>query len=68
VSLSVSNFPGGVTLSWPAYATGFVLESSASPGPGVLWSPVAGTPALAAGMYQLTLPPAGETQWFRLRR
>ncbi len=61
VSLSVSLANGNVTLSWPANATGWTLESS-SQLPAASWSAVAGVVN-----NQITLPPSGSAKFFRLR-
>jgi arabinan endo-1,5-alpha-L-arabinosidase len=68
VQLSVSNDPAGLAFSWPAYAAGFDLESSASVGPDAVWNPVAEMPTLRDDAYRLTLLPAETTRFFRLHR
>jgi hypothetical protein len=42
VSLTVVQSGGSITISWPATATGFVLESNTTLGPGTAWTPVPG--------------------------
>jgi arabinan endo-1,5-alpha-L-arabinosidase len=69
VTLTLSNSPGMITLIWPSFATGFAPESTASLGPGAVWSPVGGgIPMLVNGSNQLTVPPVGDTRYYRLKR
>jgi hypothetical protein len=42
VSLTIVQSGGSVTISWPAAATGFVLESNTTLSPGTAWTPVPG--------------------------
>ena len=67
VNLDSSDAPANLTLLWPAYAVGFVPESTVNPG-GAAWLPVAQPPALANDRWQLTLPKTNDTQFYRLRR
>jgi hypothetical protein len=58
---------GEVRLSWPALATGFQLEQSAtivSPN----WSLVPGTPLVKDGMYYLYVPTSIPVRFFRLHK
>lgn len=51
-------------LSWPAAATGYVLESIGElPGP---WLPITDSPATANGEFRLVRPLTGKSQFFRL--
>jgi uncharacterized repeat protein (TIGR01451 family) len=57
-----------VTLSWPASASGFVLQSCNTLPP-VNWSPVGGTVQVIGGQNTVTVNVTpGETRFFRLRR
>ncbi len=58
---------GSVVFSWPESATGFKLQASPVLGAAANWQPVAGTPVLSQGFYQVTLTPAG-TQFYRLQK
>lgn len=60
--LSVTLNGGSVTISWPADASGFTLES-ASALPSAAWTAVTGVQNNA-----VTLNPAGQNQFFRLRK
>ena len=65
--LSIEGGGGTVTLSWPAWATGYALERSglrATDG----WSEVGEAPAEQDGEFLLTLPAAGGAAFFRLNR
>jgi hypothetical protein len=53
---------GGLRLTWPASATGFVLEQRAEVATGG-WSAVAGVSGNSA-----LVPVSGDRQWFRLRQ
>ncbi len=58
---------GGVSLRWPALATGFQLEQSdriVSPN----WSLVPGAPIVKDGMYYLSVPPSVPVRFFRLHK
>ena len=60
---------GGLVLSWPASATGYVLQTSAGLGAGAVWTTINASPATAAGgaTQSVTLPTGGETQrYYRL--
>jgi hypothetical protein len=57
-----------LTLSWPASATGFVLQSSAQLGTGANWTAAPVTPSTAGGVTTATLPIGPGTQFFRLVR
>lgn len=61
-SLTASLEGTGLRLTWPAAATGFVLEQRAEIGSGA-WSPVAGVTGNSA-----LVPTSGDRQWFRLRQ
>jgi glycosyl hydrolase family 43/concanavalin A-like lectin/glucanase superfamily protein len=67
VSLTASNSPAGIVLTWPAYAAGFVLETSPAMAGGT-WSAVGSTPALSANTWKLTVPATDAEQYFRLKR
>jgi hypothetical protein len=53
---------GGLRLTWPASASGFVLEQRAEATTGA-WTPVAGVTGTSA-----LVPVSGDRQWFRLRQ
>ncbi len=58
-----------VTLSWPANATGFVLEAAASLTPPVTWTPVDTSGAVeAGGLKQLTVTATAAAQFYRMRK
>ena len=67
-AIVTSNSAAGLTLSWPAYAVGFALESSSAVAPSVAWSPVAQAPALINDRWMLTVPTTGDARSYRLRR
>lgn len=59
---------GGLTLRWPDYAVGFVLENSPAPGPGAVWTRVAVPPVLNGASHGVTLTNPGQNLFFRLRQ
>ena len=66
-SLAVTRSGNNLTISWPASATGFVLESTTALGTGASWTPVNGATVNGANM-QVTVPTDGTQRYFRLRR
>jgi hypothetical protein len=67
-SLSITYSAGAITLSWPATATGYTVQTTAALGTGAAWGALPGspTPILANGVYQVTLPVSGQTAFYRL--
>jgi arabinan endo-1,5-alpha-L-arabinosidase len=57
----------GLTLQWPSYGAGFVLQGAEQLG-AAAWSTTTIAPAVADGVYQLTVPKTNGAQFFRLRR
>ena len=66
--LEIAMSETGLVLSWPATATGFALETTASLANTPQWSAVAETPTLTEGYYRVTLQPAGTVAFYRLHR
>jgi hypothetical protein len=65
-SLAVQQAVGGVALSWPSSAAGYVLESTTSlSSPD--WEPVTDVPTIAADCYMLTKSCPANATFFRLR-
>jgi hypothetical protein len=65
-TLHISLAGANVVVSWPAWATGYTLNSAPSLS-GSGWSAVAQTPALN-GSYQVTLPASTTAQFFKLTK
>lgn len=63
--LNVALSGGNVTITWPASATGFALESSPVVGAGAVWTAVGGATQSGNNM-QVTVPATGATRFFRL--
>jgi hypothetical protein len=65
-ALSISQAGQKVILSWPGWATNYVLQSSSSVGASAVWSnaPVAGT--VTNGLGAVTAPVSGQEQFYRL--
>jgi hypothetical protein len=66
-TITVSRTATSMTLSWPASATGYILESSTSLAPGATWSEVAGATPNGGNM-QVTVPTSDTMRFFRLKR
>ena len=49
---------GGVTISWPGDAVGFILESRGSFEVSARWQPVSDSPAIIGNRFELTVRPA----------
>ena len=65
-SLSIQYTNGGIALSWPSSAAGYVLQSTTSlisPD----WEPVTNVPAITPDSYLLTNSYPAQTTFFRLR-
>src|ERR1043166_8746169 len=66
--LTIERVANTVTLSWPATATGYTLESKdilSSPDP---WDTVTSSPPVAGGRFTVNLGIAGGNKFFRLRK
>ena len=59
---------GNVTISWPASATGFVLESSPALGATATWSVVAGSPNPISGAGSVNAVTSTGARFYRLRK
>jgi arabinan endo-1,5-alpha-L-arabinosidase len=68
MSLNVSLSGLNLTLSWPAYGVGFVLETSPSLGADAVWSPLPQIPVLNNDAWAITLPATETAAFYRLRR
>ncbi len=59
--------PGALILAWPADSgQGFILETSDSLSPGVVWKQASGTPVLIGSDYVLTIESPKSTRFYRL--
>ena len=68
-AVSVKLADGLIEISWPAtYTTWHVFSSTDAWMPLSQWTPVSSTPVIVNGRIVVTLPPSGETQFFRLGR
>jgi hypothetical protein len=68
VSLSAALQGANLTISWPASAAGFVLESSAAIGAGAAWTTVAGTPNPITVAGSTSVSVAAGTRFYRLKK
>ncbi len=67
VTLVQSNNPTTVTLSWPAWASGFNAEVSTDLA-SATWSPVTPSPTLAADRWSVSVSKTNNLKLFRLKR
>src|SRR5262249_40544750 len=65
-SLGISLSANSVIITWPADATGFVLENSAALGSAATWTAVSTPPTVDSGKNKVTIPITGTTQFYRL--
>ena len=68
ITASTNAASNSITLSWPAAATGFALETTTNltlPG---IWSPVTNIPQLLSNQQCIFLNPTGQSVFFRLHR
>ena len=66
--LEIAMSETGLVLAWPATATGFALETTASLANIPLWSAVPETPTLTEGYYRVTIQPTGSAAFYRLHQ
>ena len=68
-ALRLTSLPSGTTLvlSWPADATGFVLQSTTTPANGVSWQDTAVVPAQTNGQNVVSISMDESARYFRLR-
>ena len=69
-ALTISQ-PGAslMTLSWPAWATGYALYSTTNLAPAIVWSPVTNPAAIVGGLQVVTLPiDSTGNRFFQLQR
>jgi hypothetical protein len=68
VQLQVSHSGTSFTFTWPAFASGYSLESTPSMAPPVIWTPVTNpAPQIVNGQYTVTINVSAGTGFFRLR-
>jgi hypothetical protein len=66
--LSIGQTGHAISLSWPASASGYAVQTTAALGAGTAWSALPGppTPVLSNNIYQLTLPVTNQAVFYRL--
>jgi len=68
-SLSIALSDQAIQLSWPLWASNFILQqASGQLSPGMTWSSVGTTPAAATNANTVTLPLSTTNRFYRLRR
>jgi hypothetical protein len=68
LSLNVAQSGTNVALTWPIYPNGFVVETTTSLTPPIVWSALNATPVVTDNQNQVTLGVANASQFFRLQR
>ncbi len=69
VNLSASRSGGNLIIKWPTTSALVYLVSSPALGAGAVWTPASGTLTTdGSGNYQMTVPNAMSTQFFRLQQ
>ena len=66
-ALDIGFSNNAVLVSWPASASGFVLQQNTDPGPTGPWFSVTNSAEIANGRFQVSLPCAPGRKFFRLR-
>jgi hypothetical protein len=66
--LSISQVGQKVSLSWPGWATNYLLQSSGNVGPAAVWSNAPAWLAVTNGREMMTVPVSGRGQFYRLYR
>jgi hypothetical protein len=66
-SLGLAAAEGMFTLTWPGWATDWLLHSATNLVPPVEWTPVPGSATSNAGQWSVTVPVEGEARFFRLQ-
>ena len=67
-ALNIVRSQHSVTLSWPAWANGYVVQQAGSVGAGAVWSPLQANPSLSSTQAVLNLSPVPTNHFFRLYR
>jgi hypothetical protein len=65
-SMSIASGSNSVSVSWPAYFTGFTLQQNAGLAASN-WTGVTNAPAIVGGQNQVTISPASGNMFFRLK-
>jgi hypothetical protein len=66
--LEIRRSGSDVIITWPVGATGLVLESATSLGPGAVWNPVGIVSVVESGMNKVTVAASQATMFFRLKK
>jgi hypothetical protein len=66
--LTASKTGSNLLMTWPASATGFAVQTSASLGSSASWGPVSATPVLTNGLNEVTVPIGSQAAFFRLKK
>jgi len=66
-SLGIVGSASSIIVSWPASATGFTLQTTASL-PAAVWSRVSASPVVQGGFNKVTVPISGAAGFYRLSK
>ncbi len=67
VTLAETKSSGSLSLTWPSWAVGFVLESSTNLAGGA-WTPVISPGSLANNTWSMTVTPTNAVKFYKLQR
>jgi hypothetical protein len=65
-ALSISQSGQNISLSWPAWATNYVLQSSGSLTPPASWNNATATATVSNGVSITTVPMSAQASYYRL--
>ncbi|MBI1842037.1 MAG: VCBS repeat-containing protein [Verrucomicrobia bacterium] len=68
VQLSIGFVAGKISLTWPHTSRFYEIETASSLNSPVVWQPIAQSPSLSQGQWQMLVAPVGPQGFFRLRR
>jgi catechol 2,3-dioxygenase-like lactoylglutathione lyase family enzyme len=68
LSMSMTQTGTGSVLSWPTNATGFIVQSTSSLTPPIIWADNTNLPVILNGQYTLTNTLSPAAQFFRLKQ
>jgi hypothetical protein len=66
-SLRIDLATGGLAISWDGWAANYVLESATNLSPAAIWVSVTNMPRPSGTSWTVSVAPATESQFFRLR-
>ena len=68
MTLNVTQSGTNLVLTWPVYPDGFVVETTTSLAPPIVWSALNAIPTVTNNQNQVTLNATNASQFFQLQR